>query len=229
MSPPGKNSGFTTKESVLKANRQPFTFTTAWSSRRDRIGFRNAGKKTSRINSALSLPPLPCPSRTMSFANSGTGQVISAMVFSSLGIFNSSACLGMAAVVVIGGAGAFRRDHRSSQRILRRTANGECRAIRWLLQSLQHLRADALGRFIGSNQLQVKNPVGIVSRIFFPQLQTAARNHSDAPPFLVRDFKHFLHDLLCGKIPLVTHRAHVLVPDSGIALLQLLEIGRAHV
>ena len=81
MSPPGKNSGFTTKESVVMARRWPFTFTIAWSSRRASTGFRSAGRKTSRINSALSLPPLPCPNRIVSLAGSGSGQLSSTIVF----------------------------------------------------------------------------------------------------------------------------------------------------
>ena len=80
ISPPGKNSGFTTNESVVMASRWPLTFTIAWSSRRASTGFCNACRKTSRINSALSLPPLPCPSRTVSLAGSGAGQLSSKLI-----------------------------------------------------------------------------------------------------------------------------------------------------
>src|SRR5208283_3323023 len=36
-----------------------------------------AGRKISRINSALSLPPLPCPRRIVSFTAIGAGQLSS--------------------------------------------------------------------------------------------------------------------------------------------------------
>ena len=75
MSPPGKNSGFTTKESVVKASLQPFTSTIAWSSNRFSTGFWKAGRKISRSISPLILPPLPWPSSTESRAGIGTGQV----------------------------------------------------------------------------------------------------------------------------------------------------------
>ena len=81
MSPPGKNSGFTTNESVVNANRQPFTFTIAWSSSRANMGFWKAGRKISFISSALNFPPLPWPSTIVSFAAKGIGQLSSAILF----------------------------------------------------------------------------------------------------------------------------------------------------
>ena len=47
MLPPGKNSGVTTKESVVNATREPFTSTTAWSSIRRSSGLSNAGRNSS--------------------------------------------------------------------------------------------------------------------------------------------------------------------------------------
>ena len=49
MSPPGKNTGFTTKESVVKAIRPPGIPTTAESSARIRISFPRYLKKISFI------------------------------------------------------------------------------------------------------------------------------------------------------------------------------------
>ena len=71
MSPPGKKRGLTTKESVVNARRRLLTRTTAWSSRRASTGFPRAERKTSRINSPESRPPLPWLSRILS--PTGTG------------------------------------------------------------------------------------------------------------------------------------------------------------
>src|ERR1035441_8105347 len=75
MSPPGKKSGLTTKESVVKAKRVPFTLMIAWSSSLDKTGFANAGRKTERIRSALRRPPLPWPRTIVSFTGCGAGQL----------------------------------------------------------------------------------------------------------------------------------------------------------
>ena len=52
MSPPGKRSGFTTNESVVKTMRLAPTFISALSLSRSRIGFESAGRKTVLTNSA---------------------------------------------------------------------------------------------------------------------------------------------------------------------------------
>ena len=62
MSPPGKNSGVTTYESVVKATRTsgasgPPTGTTAWSSSSARAGLDSAGSTISSINWAVRRPP----------------------------------------------------------------------------------------------------------------------------------------------------------------------------
>src|SRR5262245_65580359 len=75
MSPPGKNSGVTTYESVVNARREPFKATTAWSSRRSRYSLRNAGRKQRASSSAVIFPPLPWPSRIRSVSVNGRGQL----------------------------------------------------------------------------------------------------------------------------------------------------------
>ena len=59
MSPPRKNNGLTTKESVVNAILDPPICKMAWSSKRSSRGFENSGRNTSRSSSALSRPPLP--------------------------------------------------------------------------------------------------------------------------------------------------------------------------
>ena len=74
ISPPGKNSGVTTNESVVKAMRAAPASSTAWSSSRLSRGLSKAGRKISRMSWALSLPPLPCPSTTVLRSAMGSGQ-----------------------------------------------------------------------------------------------------------------------------------------------------------
>src|SRR5205085_11598005 len=52
--------------------------------------------------------------------------------------------------------------------------------------------------------------------------QSAARDGSDPAPFLIRDLKDLVHDLLRRNIAFVVHGAHILVFHSGLAVFQLL-------
>src|SRR5262249_18939665 len=80
--PPGKKSGRTTKESVLKARRGPLaplfwpsSETVAWSSRAASTSLPKPGTKTRWMRSAVSRPPLPWPSRMWSCGDRGSGQL----------------------------------------------------------------------------------------------------------------------------------------------------------
>src|SRR5208283_6006200 len=137
MSPPGKISGRTTKESVVKASRDPFTERTAPSWRCSSMELENAGMKIFSMSWCVRRPPPPCARTMRSSATRGTGQLrLNAGVLAS-------------AIVVIGRACAFRRYHGSAQRILRRTFHGEGRTLVRLLDALQDETADALRGFAG--------------------------------------------------------------------------------
>ncbi len=60
MSPPGKNSGETTNESVVIAIRSLPTATTAPSSSGSSSGLRKASRKIASISVWVALPPAPC-------------------------------------------------------------------------------------------------------------------------------------------------------------------------
>ena len=84
MSPPGKNSGRTTKESVVKAMRgdRPDTVrqrVRAWPGLPGPPGLvvETRARTSGWIRSAVSWPPLPWPSRMWSYCDFGTGQELS--------------------------------------------------------------------------------------------------------------------------------------------------------
>ena len=68
MSPPGKKSGFTTKESVVKAIRDEGTSNTALSFKGFRYSFPKTGRNTSSINSCEKRPPPPWANRISFFS-----------------------------------------------------------------------------------------------------------------------------------------------------------------
>src|SRR5450759_5092028 len=70
MSPPGKNSGETTKESVDITIRPPTTSKAAWSSPRASIGLSKAGRKISSMSCCMARPPAPCVRSTRPAARS---------------------------------------------------------------------------------------------------------------------------------------------------------------
>ncbi len=60
MSPPGKNNGVTTNESVVSASReQPISSSAASVSGSSR-GLRNASRKIASTSVLVALPPAPC-------------------------------------------------------------------------------------------------------------------------------------------------------------------------
>ena len=62
MSPPGKNSGETTNESVVNARRAPFTAKTRRSSSGSSSGLRKASRNSASISVWVAFPPAPCAS-----------------------------------------------------------------------------------------------------------------------------------------------------------------------
>ena len=171
------------------------------------------GQKEIAINSALSLPPEPCPRRIVSLGASGAGQLKSKFIL-TLVFVDTPALLTrdrMAPVVIVGRARPFSGNHGRSQWIFRRAAHAKRGAIGRLFQSLQNLRADALSRFVNRNFAEIKHPVRVISGIFLAQTQATLRNRAYAAPLLVCNFEHLGHDLLCRQVPPVAHRSHVLI------------------
>ena len=62
MSPPGKNSGETTNESVVNASRPAAVVSDAPSSRGSSSGLRKASRNTASISVCVAFPPAPCES-----------------------------------------------------------------------------------------------------------------------------------------------------------------------
>ena len=74
MSPPGKNSGWTTKPSVVKASRPGGTSSTAPSASGSSAGLRNAGSSSFSIEVAREPPAAAVGEEDLLPAPSGTGQ-----------------------------------------------------------------------------------------------------------------------------------------------------------
>src|SRR3989338_4565124 len=223
MSPPGKNSGWTTKESVVKASRRPSRLMTAWSSRRASAGLWKAGRKSLRTSSAVSRPPLPWPSSTVFFAGSSTGQV-SGSSPGRLSFMAPPLPPGRGTpVLVVGRAGALGGNHGRAQGILRRAAVAEGRAVERLLQALQDLGALAFGRLFDAGVGEAEDSFSVEGGELRPQPQPAPGNPPQAAPLAVADFEDFFHDLLGGAVAFAGHGADVLVFGFGAALFELLD------
>ena len=110
-------------------------------------GLSKAGRNRSRTSCAVSLPPLPWPITIVLWCDQrqrDTRAQSFAPLLHAAGTHASSFDRHqMPAVVVIGRARAFGRNHRGAQRSLRRALRAERRTIVRLLQPLQHLAADA--------------------------------------------------------------------------------------
>ena len=94
-----------------------------------------------------------------------------------------AAALSSAPVAIVGGTGAFGRDHGGAQRTVGRATGAEDRAFVRFLMALQHFARDALSRFIGHDRLHFKTPVGVELCILVAQRPTAVRNLADPSPF----------------------------------------------
>src|SRR5579859_3649317 len=218
MSPPGKNKGFTTNESVVNARRAPAIGITAWSSSLCSVEFVNAGRKSCCSSSALNLPPLPWPSKILSPAGSGTGHEIP---FDDANFSVMKSHHSVTAISKVSRTGAFGRNHGRSQRLLRCAAFSKSRAFGWFFESLQHLCADAFGRLFHAHRGNRRESAGIMRRKLRTQAQAALGNHSDAPPLLVRDLKHSFHHFLRGHVACLGYRTHILVFHFGRTFFEL--------
>src|SRR5438093_12979729 len=92
--------------------------------------------------------------------------------------------------MIVGGAGPFRRDHRRSQRRLRRAVGAEGGALGRLFQPLKNLAADAQARFGHFDVLARKPSLGIEFSIRRGEPKPAVWNDSDAEPFAIGNFEH---------------------------------------
>src|SRR5215469_11953798 len=125
------------------------------------------------------------------------------------------------AIVVISGAGAFRRYHGSAQRILRRALHGKSRALARLLDALQDQPADALGRFQCRLAGEGETPVRIVFLESSAELKAAGRNLAQPTPLPRGDLEDFHNRLLRRAIPFPPYGAGVLVLDLVTAFFEL--------
>src|SRR6201998_4705948 len=115
------------------------------------------------------------------------------------------------AIVVVGRACAFRRYHRSAQRIFRRALHGKRRAVVGFLDALQNQSADALRRLVRGFARKWEAAVRIVFLKSSAQLEAAGRNLSKAAPLAGSYFKNFGDCLLRRAIPFAPHGARVLI------------------
>ena len=128
------------------------------------------------------------------------------------------------AVAVVRRARALGRDHRRAQRLLRRAARAERRALVRLLQPLQDQAADALRRLLGARCRRRRTALGVEAP------RTPAR--SPRPLCGISPMPRHLRSArprtpprpaaCAGRLPSRAHRARVLVLDLRAALLELL-------
>src|SRR5579864_4381801 len=210
MLPPGKISGRTTNESVVKARRDPFTESTAPSWRCSSASFEKAGIKIFSMSWCVSLPPPPCASTMRSSATRGTGQ----LRLNEVVVLTS-------AIVIVSSTRAFGRYHGRAQRIFRRALHGKCRTLVRFLDALQNQPTDAFGRFSRRLPSRRITAVGIVLLETSAQLESARGYFAQASPLARHDFEDLRDAILRWTIPFPPHRARVLVLDFVSAFFQL--------
>src|ERR1035437_73540 len=208
--PPGKISGRTTNESVVKASREPFNGSTAPSWRWSSMGLPNAGRKIFSMSWWVRLPPPPCARTMRSSATRGTGQLR----------LNTLIRL-PPAIVVIGRAGALRRNHGSAERVFRRALDRKCRTLVRLLDALQNQPADALRRLARRFARKREAAVGIILLKAAAQLKAAGRNFTQTPPLAVHHLEDLDNTFLCGAVAFAARGARVLVLHFVAAFFQL--------
>ena len=130
-------------------------------------------------------------------------------------------CDQVAAVVVVRGAGAFGGHHGGAQRRLRRAFRPEGGALVRLLQSLEHLPADAHLGLARADVLHLEDALGIEVAELVAQLVTALGNDADAAPTPVGNGEHARDHLLRRHVAFARHGARVLILHFGAALLEL--------
>ena len=81
----------------------------------------------------------------------------------------------VASVAVVGGTRPFGRDHRGTERMVRRALSAECRALGGLLVPLQDLPRDAELRFFGDDVPHVETLGRVVGRELGAQTEATLR------------------------------------------------------
>ena len=218
MSPPGKNSGLTTR---LGGEGHPGP------SRALSCGGSVAGQQrrsakcrqnSPSIRSPIILPPPPWATRRARCSGMGHSgpETRSAIRRSGHRMPFSwwSAVIRTPPIPIVGRAGTFGRDHRGAQRTLRRAADAEGRAV-VRLQPLQHLAGDALRRLLGW-----MSPRRSAARRRMPQASRRRQPLSGITPIprhgAVAASKTCSIDLLCRPVALPGHR-----PGIGVFHLRL--------
>src|SRR5579885_2744036 len=217
MSPPGKNSGRTTYESVVMANRPQGTLNKAESWRVLSIGLPNALPKTSSSNWCISRPPPPCAIRTRGYCEIGSGQAIfPSGVFTGLPYSDRAA----AAVAVVRCTGAFARHHGRPQRMLRGATAAKRRAVRRFFQTLQNQAGKTLHRFLHAPIRQAEFFLRVEGGEFVAQTQPALWNFAQAAPLARNDLENSSDQGLRRSVAFAANEAAVLIfhfrgPDSS--------------
>src|SRR5581483_580312 len=116
-----------------------------------------------------------------------------------------------------GGAGALGGDHGGAERVLRRAARAESRAIDRLLHAAQDLAADALPDALWRHRDVGEALQRIEPRIGRRQAETALRNLADAAPGLRSHGEDPAQNLQGRAVAFGSDRAAVLVLDLGAA------------
>src|SRR5664279_4513545 len=213
ISPPGKNNGLTTYESVVKASRAPAMFSVAPSWRSSSRSFLKLGSNKPSNNSCMRRPPPPCASCTRSESLSGVGHCNGKFLTSAMCLAPHvhQVIAAQPAITVISSASSLGRHHRRPQGMVRGAAVAVRRAILGLLRALHHQAADALWILLGRVSRHTKPRLRIKLREFGGQPQTALRYFTDAAPLAMYHSKDRRHQLLRRHIPFLAHRPRVLV------------------
>src|SRR6185437_13186486 len=131
-------------------------------------------------------------------------------------------CPGEPAVVVIGGAGAFRRHHAGADRGLWRARGAEYLALPRLEHAFEYLAALA-GLGVGYPDAgYLEQFLRVVGREVVAKLERGVRDEAEAAPLEVRPQLHGLADRLeRDDVAVPRDDAGVLVLDAGLATGQL--------
>src|SRR5579884_1660508 len=231
MSPPGKNSGETTNESVVKARWAPPTSNTAWSSSFSSSGLRKAGRKICCTRSAVSLPPLPWPSVILPGSVAGTGQASCSKSTSSSvpGLWPLADRGGLSLshmeppILVVGGAGALRRDHAGADRRLRRADRPDDPTVPGLLGAAHDVAALAgLGVLHLAAHLEVRvQRLGVPGGVALAHAQAARWHGAHAAPAGVAGLEHLAERAQRHRVALRLHHARVLDLDRRAPVADL--------
>src|SRR5215472_975489 len=97
----------------------------------------------------------------------------------------------------------------------------ESRTIVRLLNSLEYQTADADGRLLSVDLLNLEDSFGVMIAQFVAELIPALRDGSDPAPFSVIDFEDVVYQFLRYAISLALYNTRILVLDFRSAALQL--------